>query len=171
MAAEKTVSRKAIAKALKVDERTITNLRRRYADFPVRVKGRSVTFPIRRCKAWYAAHLKEQQAAREKSEAPSALREIEERSKRAQMLVHEANAAARIAELLPSQAVREEVASVMAGLRSAIDAMPQQHAHRILHKTNVIDAAAALREIAFHLLGSLRTPRFNTPEQSAPGAR
>lgn len=162
------VSRPELALTLGVTERTIASLRRRYADFPARIRGRSVTFPVAACRRWFTAYQERLAAERATEERSAPLLAIEERTKAARMAMAEADVAQRMRDLLPAKDVYDEVSGLLGGIRAAIDAMPQEHAHRILHKNNTIDAAVALKEIGFHLLRAIR--RVGLPGFEAPSA-
>lgn len=147
MSDEEFVSRNAMASTLGVTVTTIANLRSQYADFPVRVRGRSVTFPRDRCVQWYIKFKQQEVRRRSGAETPEEVKEIDRRTKLADMQIREAEAAAKLGQLTTVPAFEQAMTEYAARVRAVHNSAPSRYARKYFPDLPFADALKRLQKI------------------------
>jgi phage terminase Nu1 subunit (DNA packaging protein) len=149
-------SREEIADILGVDVRTITNYRRRHPDFPVKVDGKRVRFPIARCVTWKIDRAVADAIAAMAPPAPKDLAGAETRRAIADAEFSEMRVQKLRRELVPVAEGAKEIAEAYARVRTRFVAVPGEYGPRFLNLSSLPQSVAQLRDLVSTVLSELQ---------------
>jgi phage terminase Nu1 subunit (DNA packaging protein) len=161
------VTRPVLAELLGVEERTITNYRNQFADFPVRVRGRTVDFPLKKCVQWYIKFREREYRERFKSEGAEETREFDRRTRIADLVIKEANAAERLKKLTTVDAAERLLADYASRVRAVHISAPSKYARAKFPELQFSDALKRLQDIFDAVEISLQRDDDDTAESEA----
>lgn len=146
-----TVNRPEIARLLGVDERSITNYRQE--GIPVRVRGKSVDYPVVQCIAWYID--RERDAAR-KGKGLNELDQARSRKTLAEAQLAETKLAEAEGNLIPIEMHEKRIGDICDRLRNTLTTVPSKYLSRILTAKIDIEAQAVGEQIRDETLRALQ---------------
>lgn len=149
-------SREEIADILGVDVRTITNYRKRHPDFPVKIDGKRVRFPIARCVTWKIDRAVADAIASMAPAAPKDLADAEKRRAIADAEFAEIRVQKLRAEVVLAEDAIREIQESYARVRARFVAVPGEYAPRFLNLTSIPQAVAQLRDLTSTVLSELQ---------------
>jgi phage terminase Nu1 subunit (DNA packaging protein) len=155
-AADRYVERDEIAFLMDVTPRTVTNYRKHHSDFPCRVSGRAVTFPVKRCLQWQRDRIVADAIADVAPPVPSNIVQAELRKTIADAELAELKVGRMRGDLLAVQVAAKEIRNAFGRVRARLLSTPGEYAPQMLHLEEMPQAVSKLRQLVDTVLAELQ---------------